>query len=516
MSTGENAHRVYRFGEFSLDLDRETLFRGHREVHLRPKAFRVLEILLENNGRLVSKAELHEAAWQQSVVTDDSLAHCVADIRHALGDSDFEIIKTVPRRGYVFDHAVSRAIEDPSEPPPGRDRFAYHAGAIAAGLVAAILLLLGAGHGGDAPAAPSAGGEAVVALETGPSSSDIVAQNEYEKGRFFFKRRGQGDIGRAEASFRAALERDAAFAEAWIGLAGVYCVRISNGTLARETGLPLLGDATRHAIRLAPDSAEAHARRATYYQSAGEPLLALEHMETALALDPDDLLVLGYLAGSLLHHGRFDEAIKLQRRAIEGDPTSVLHHHNLVWFLLAAGRLAEAEVVAEQYHGLYPAGINDERSLFVDVQLLQGNYEQALVLTRALPGGPARDRNLAIIHHALGQQAKADAALQRLLDSSGEEAAIHAAEVLAHRGETDAAIEWLTDVLESPERDEPSQNRLWKDTLWLLSPYLIALRADERWQALYDDVIEARGQPQMLAFADKSRPGRRDARRISP
>ncbi|NIP19471.1 MAG: CadC family transcriptional regulator, partial [Xanthomonadales bacterium] len=78
MSTGENAHRVYRFGEFSLDLDRETLFRGHRELHLRPKAFRVLEILLQNHGRLVTKAELHEAAWQQSVVTDDSLAHCVA------------------------------------------------------------------------------------------------------------------------------------------------------------------------------------------------------------------------------------------------------------------------------------------------------------------------------------------------------------------------------------------------------------------------------------------------------
>ena len=112
MSTGENAHRAYRFGEFTLDLDREALYRGHRELHLRPKAFRVLEILLENSGRLVSKAELHEAAWAESVVTDDSLAHCIGDIRHTLGDSGFELIRTVPRRGYVFENAVRETTGD--------------------------------------------------------------------------------------------------------------------------------------------------------------------------------------------------------------------------------------------------------------------------------------------------------------------------------------------------------------------------------------------------------------------
>ncbi len=500
MSTGENAHRVHRFGEYSLDLDRETLYCGHHELHLRPKAFRVLKILLENSGRLVSKAELHAAVWKQSVVTDDSLAHCVADIRRTLGDSGFEMIKTVPRRGYVFDHAVSQAIEHPAEPPPKRERLAYRAGVVAAGLVAAILLLLGAGRGGDAPAAAPGGDQDVVVSRSGFSSSNIDAHNDYEKGRFFFKRRGEGDIERAETSFKTALEREPDFAAAWIGLAGIYSVRLGVGDLDNEAGMPLLGDATRHAIRLAPDNAEAHVRRSTYYHYAGEPLLALEHMETALALNPDDPLVLGYVAGKLAHRGRFDEAIESQRRAIRRDPTSVLNHHNLVWFLLAAGRYAEADVVAEQYRALYPAGIGDERELFVDVQILQGNYEQALVQTREMPAGPALDRNLAIIHHALGQQAEADAALQRLFDADHEQATLHAAEVFAQRGDSDAAMRQLVSALDT----EPGQNKLRRDTLWLLSPYLITLRADERWQARYTEMLEARGHSKILAQAGRS------------
>ena len=506
MSSGENAHRVYRFGEYSLDLDREALYRADRELHLRPKAFRVLRILLENGGRLVSKAELHEAVWKQSVVTDDSLAHCIADIRHALGENGFEMIKTVPRRGYVFDHAVSQETEQAVEPPPERTRIAYGLGAVTAGLVAAFLLLFGSGRGGEIPAAGADAGDDVVAtvFEVDPSSTDIDAYNEYEKGRFFSKRRGDGDLERAEACFKAALEQDPEFAAAWIGLAGVYSVRFGEGDLSREEALPLLGDATRHALRLAPDSAEAHVRQADYYRFVGEPLLARQHTETALALDPDDVLVLGRAAGALVHGNRLDEAIELQRRAVQGDPTSVLQHGNLVWMLLAAGRYPEAAEAAGQYGALYPPGVGNTGELFADVEILQGNYEQALIQTRNMTDGPARDRNLAVIHHALWQEAEADAALQQLLADGGEVATIHAAEVFALRGETSEAMQWLSGVLDSPARDEPTRRQLHQDSLWLFSPYLIGLRSDERWQRLYAQVLDARGHSIFLAHADSA------------
>lgn len=99
--------RTLRFGNFSLDLARCSLWRGVEQIQLRPKAFDVLRYLAENAGRLVSKDEIMKAVWAGVVVTDDSLVQCVKDIRDALNDGEQRIIKTVPRRGYLFAAEVS-------------------------------------------------------------------------------------------------------------------------------------------------------------------------------------------------------------------------------------------------------------------------------------------------------------------------------------------------------------------------------------------------------------------------
>ncbi len=100
-------HEIYCFDEFQLDLTRGSLFRGAVELKLRPKSFDVLKYLTENPGRLISKDELIEAVWNGTAVTDDSLVQCLKDIRRALGDQSQTIIKTVPRRGYIFEKEVS-------------------------------------------------------------------------------------------------------------------------------------------------------------------------------------------------------------------------------------------------------------------------------------------------------------------------------------------------------------------------------------------------------------------------
>ncbi len=58
------------------------------------------------SGRLVSKDEIIEAVWRETAVTDDSLVQCLKDIRNALGDQSQTIIRTVPRRGYIFEKEV--------------------------------------------------------------------------------------------------------------------------------------------------------------------------------------------------------------------------------------------------------------------------------------------------------------------------------------------------------------------------------------------------------------------------
>lgn len=103
----ETRQITYRFGEFTLDLGRGGLFRFGDEVKLRPKVFEALRYLVENPGRLIAKEELAKAIWPDSFVTDDSLVQCTVELRRALKDTDQQLIKTIPRRGYLFAAAVS-------------------------------------------------------------------------------------------------------------------------------------------------------------------------------------------------------------------------------------------------------------------------------------------------------------------------------------------------------------------------------------------------------------------------
>jgi adenylate cyclase len=100
-------HVVFRFEGFALDLTRGLLSADDRELPLRPKSFEVLRYLVENAGRLVAKDELMQAVWPHVIVTDDSIKQCVREIRVALGDAEQRMIKTVPRRGYLFAAPVS-------------------------------------------------------------------------------------------------------------------------------------------------------------------------------------------------------------------------------------------------------------------------------------------------------------------------------------------------------------------------------------------------------------------------
>jgi TolB-like protein/DNA-binding winged helix-turn-helix (wHTH) protein/Tfp pilus assembly protein PilF len=142
MSTSSAAHHTYTFDEFTLDLDRGALLRTGTDIKLRPKSFEVLSYLVERQGLLVTKDELLDAIWGQTVVTEEAVTHCLSEIRTAIHDQSQKMIRTVPRRGYIFDVAVTQH----GGPVAASD--ALSRGKIASGwprwgLVAALVLLLG-------------------------------------------------------------------------------------------------------------------------------------------------------------------------------------------------------------------------------------------------------------------------------------------------------------------------------------------------------------------------------------
>jgi adenylate cyclase len=97
----------YRFDNCTLDLKRGCLSVADREVEMRPKGFAMLRHLVESAGRLVTKDEAVAAVWGATAVTDDSLARCISDVRAAIADRHHRVIKTVPRRGYIFTSNVT-------------------------------------------------------------------------------------------------------------------------------------------------------------------------------------------------------------------------------------------------------------------------------------------------------------------------------------------------------------------------------------------------------------------------
>ncbi len=96
-----------QFDRYVLDLDRGCLLLDGNEIPLRPKTFGVLHFLIENCARLVSKDELFDAVWPDLTVTDDALVQSIGELRRALGADGTRLIRTIPRRGYRFESAVS-------------------------------------------------------------------------------------------------------------------------------------------------------------------------------------------------------------------------------------------------------------------------------------------------------------------------------------------------------------------------------------------------------------------------
>jgi DNA-binding winged helix-turn-helix (wHTH) protein/tetratricopeptide (TPR) repeat protein len=92
------------FGQFRLDFNNECLWQGTRSISLRPKAFAVLKILVENAGQLVNKQQVLDAVWPGTFVGDAVLKDNIRQLREALKDdaASPNYIETAHRRGYRF------------------------------------------------------------------------------------------------------------------------------------------------------------------------------------------------------------------------------------------------------------------------------------------------------------------------------------------------------------------------------------------------------------------------------
>jgi len=93
-----------QFAEFTLDTEARQLFDRSREIHLSPKAFELLKVLVEHRPRALSKQELLDRVWPGTFVSDASLARSVSELRAALNEHSRTngFVQTVHGYGYRF------------------------------------------------------------------------------------------------------------------------------------------------------------------------------------------------------------------------------------------------------------------------------------------------------------------------------------------------------------------------------------------------------------------------------
>ncbi len=109
----------YRFDDVELDAKAFRVTKAGEPVRLEPKAIELLLFLARNPARLVTKAEIQEAVWADTAVTENALTRLVAQIRKGLGDGAREAryIETVPTRGYRFVATLESTGEAPDSTP---------------------------------------------------------------------------------------------------------------------------------------------------------------------------------------------------------------------------------------------------------------------------------------------------------------------------------------------------------------------------------------------------------------
>ena len=112
---------IYEFANYSLDVARRELRCDGQSIHVEPQTFDVLQYLVANRERVVSKDDLIAAVWEGRIVSESTLSSSITTVRKAVGDSSEaqRFIRTIPRKGFRFVGEVIQRRNDlpPSGPP---------------------------------------------------------------------------------------------------------------------------------------------------------------------------------------------------------------------------------------------------------------------------------------------------------------------------------------------------------------------------------------------------------------
>ena len=304
-------------------------------------------------------------------------------------------------------------------------------------------------------------------------SDDPEAQRLLMLGRYFLDRTTREDTTKAIEYFQKALDIDPEFALCWAELGRAFSIEAGRGWISVNEGFDRSRGATKRALELEPDLAEAHAQLGRIQAVHDWDLKAAEgSYKRALDLAPGSSSVLDG-AGVLMYKlGKLDQAIELGREVLEQDPLSAAFWHNLGLTCHAAGLLDESENAFRRALELAPQRFVSH-ALLALILLEKRQIDEARSEAQREADEFWQTWSLAIIYAVSGETEKADEALQKLVDENADGNAYQIAEVYSMRGEQEEAFKWLEQAI--AERDPGVTHAK-------VNPRFQPLHEDPRWR----------------------------------
>lgn len=314
--------RRYELGSFAVDAHRRTVRdeRG-RVVEIPAKAFDALVYLVEHAGVAVSRAELLDALWPDTIVEDNTLSRTVMQVRRALGEG---YVVTIRGRGYQCVADVRPVDAEPDDSP--RDRGARRSGisratlaavGIAAGaaLLVVVLRLLAPPDEAENPTP-----DPVTRYSSSPTT-DERALELYLSGRTYERMHNDWDPELVARQYQRAVEIDPSFALAWARLSIIHNEIFWFRRDVSQARQLLARDAALRAITLQPDLPEARMALGWYhYHVEQDARAAVAELERAAAGMPDDAEVHWRLGIVYRRYGEIEKALAEFTRLAELDP----------------------------------------------------------------------------------------------------------------------------------------------------------------------------------------------------
>jgi len=255
-----------------------------------------------------------------------------------------------------------------------------------------------------------------------PNTSHLQAYDFYLRGRSFFYQYSRRGVEFALDMFARAVELDPAYARAYAGIADCHAfLYLYAGR--HKTNLEQAERASRKAVELAPDSADAHTARGTALSLRGEIADAEQEFREAIALNPSLFEARYAYARACFAAGRLEEAVRLYEQAGQLRPEDYQSPLLVAQALEALGREAEAVrarqhgvMIARQHVRLHP---DDVRALYMMANGLValGQRDEGLVWARRAlaldPDEPMLLYNIGCIYALAGMTEEALECLER-------------------------------------------------------------------------------------------------------